>query len=495
MSVYFDKKSFQMIFCFLLGLTSAIAKPSIHPYEAIVVYNAKLPEAKAFAKHYATERYIPQKQIIPLDGLSEKTSSFQTISRADFNEKILHPLRRVFKKNNWASKDTSNRPIKLIILIRGIPYRIKNSAKPTLPDNLPKGQKLPTGLFVDGASVDADLSYLIYRDRPLAQLYRNEQYGKSTFNVDEFCKSNIMVGRIDAPRIQQCYQMLQDSLYAERNGLHGMLYSDHRSIKKPNYILGDNFMKKTATVGQSIGMPVSVDPFPEYLSTDYPIDNVAAYFGWYTSRITGAFSDPDFRFNSGAIACMLHSTNIQNHHQENNHWTGGAIQRGAAVTLGTVSEPYLGLYYDFGRFFEYASQGKSVIESAYYSIPYLSWMHVTFGDPLYRPFRKSYTLNATAGTALYEEKVGLDLMMEKSWQTAFEQFETAKTRYKNELNLIGEVRQWFNQCSCLRQQNEKQKAAEHLRRAKRTFTGQYSEKAFDIWINRLDPPKKEQKTN
>ena len=136
-----------------------------------------------------------------------------------------------------------------------------------------------------------------------------------------------------------------------------------------------------------------------------------------------------------------------------------------------------------------------MIESAYYSIPYLSWMHVTFGDPLYKPFRRSYDLSLQPGLAVHEEKKGLDWMYEKNWEKAFTQFEHVKLLYRNAGDLKGEVRQWFHQASIYRQTQKKKQAIALLEDAKQRFAVEYSANAFDVWLNKLNPPQPKPQPN
>ncbi|HEX8077686.1 MAG TPA: hypothetical protein VF511_07715, partial [Chthoniobacterales bacterium] len=67
-------------------------------------------------------------------------------------------------------------------------------------------------------------------------------------------------------------------------------------------------------------------------------------------------------------------------------WAAPLVTRGAAATIGNVYEPYLQLTAHLNVFNDRLLHGFTFAESAYMSVPSLSWMSVMVGDPLYRPF-------------------------------------------------------------------------------------------------------------
>ena len=65
------------------------------------------------------------------------------------------------------------------------------------------------------------------------------------------------------------------------------------------------------------------------------------------------------------------------------------LQKGVAVTLGPVGEPYLQAFPLPEVFFSLLLDGShSLVETSFLSLPYLSWKMVLVGDPLYKPFNK-----------------------------------------------------------------------------------------------------------
>jgi hypothetical protein len=108
--------------------------------ETLVVFNPDFPGSEALAKHYATARQIPAERLIGLP-----CPNTDDISRSDFNTQIRGPLRKQFEKNKWwqtgnkqAINDTlttrvKSSQIRIIALIRGIPFRILRETPIPLP--------------------------------------------------------------------------------------------------------------------------------------------------------------------------------------------------------------------------------------------------------------------------------------------------------------------------------------------------------------------------
>src|SRR5260370_1821894 len=111
----------------------------------------------------------------------------------------------------------------------------------------------------------------------------------------------------------------------------------------------------------------------------------ALYYGWYAGTVAGPFTKPDFRFLPGAVAVHIHSFSANTLRDPNANWVGPLVTKGAAATLGNVYEPYLGLTSHLNVLSDRLLHGFTFAESAYMSVPGLSWMPVMVGDPLYRP--------------------------------------------------------------------------------------------------------------
>ena len=89
----------------------------------------------------------------------------------------------------------------------------------------------------------------------------------------------------------------------------------------------------------------------------------------------------------GSIAWHIASQEAQDIWNPNGRgWCINLMRRGAAVTLGPVSEPYVGAFPHGDIFVESLLSGVTVAESYWLALPHVSWAMVILGDPLYRPF-------------------------------------------------------------------------------------------------------------
>ena len=104
-------------------------------------------------------------------------------------------------------------------------------------------------------------------------------------------------------------------------------------------------------------------------------------------HVAGPFTQPDFRFVPGAIAVHIHSFSASTLRDPNADWVGPlADARARPRRIGNVYEPYLQLTPHLDIFNDRLLHGFTFAESAYMSMPALSWMSVMVGDPLYRPY-------------------------------------------------------------------------------------------------------------
>ena len=129
-----------------------------------------------------------------------------------------------------------------------------------------------------------------------------------------------------------------------------------------------------------------VDRYNDTLPKNYPMTDAAFYFGWYDWNVSGPFLNPRFQFRKGAVAMHLHSFSAQQLTDATKNWSGALLEKGAAVTVGNVYEPYLHLTHDFCHLQQRLLAGFSWGEACWMAMPVTSWQGVVLGDPLYRPF-------------------------------------------------------------------------------------------------------------
>ena len=377
----------------------------------LVVFNNALPISADLAGYYAEKRGIPFDHLIGLD-----CPTAETIERADYDRTIATPLRNAFIDRGWWLISTKGSPenleaataqdagalskisrvvenkIRYVVLMTGVPLRIAQTSN--YPGDSPSGPSEVLGC--NAAAVDSELACLGYLTKSISGTLNNPYFRSYKSFAEAQIPGLMLVCRLDAPTGQMVRRMIDDSIAAEKTGLWGMTYVDSRGyaqkkssepILKGSLEWGDECLNHIAAASRKSGVPVIQDDTPELFPEDYPLSNVAQYYGWYSENIAGAFSRPDFRFVPGAVACHIHSFSATSLRDPHKGWVAPLLAHGAAASMGAVYEPYLSLIPNLDIFEDHLRGGYSFGESAYASLRVVSWMTTVVGDPLYTPFK------------------------------------------------------------------------------------------------------------
>ncbi len=315
---------------------------------ALVIYNENDPLSRDLAAFYADKRGIPAERVVSL-----KCPIEEEISRQQYDDTIAGPLRAMFDERHWwlrspdkpdaePSSVVSGNRIRFLVLMRGIPLRIRHTGEPYPGDFC----KLPSPIKdTNGASVDSELAVLGMFTRGIAGFQPNPYYRSFSRFADTHFPGIMLTGRLDAPTGSTVRQMILDSLAAEKNGLWGRCYLDGRGIT-PNtnpMVEGDQWIDRIASDRAPYFLPTITDRQPEMFPTAYPMNETAMYFGWYSQDVAGPFTREDFHFLPGAVAVHIHSFSATTLRDPLHYWVGPLINKGAAASLGNVYEPYLTL--------------------------------------------------------------------------------------------------------------------------------------------------------
>lgn len=240
------------------------------------------------------------------------------------------------------------------------------------------------------ASLDSELS-LLWWDRdlyPVAWRWGNPLFQDAVPNQGGL--PILMVSRLDAPTAGLAKGLVDKALQAERAGLDGTVYFDARGLEPKDatdtYGVYDQSLRDaTEVVTQQSSYRVVLDNADATLSQPGAAPDVALYIGWYKLR---SYEDA-FTFKPGAIGYHMASAEAVTVHDRNERgWCKNALERGIAVTLGSVGEPYLDAFPEPARFTTLLLTGRySLAETYYLTSRYVSWRMVLFGDPLYNPMR------------------------------------------------------------------------------------------------------------
>lgn len=478
----------------LLCVANLLGASTIPPKSVAVLYNTQIPESKELAKFYAQMRNIPQANLIGLE-LSTKDE----ITRKEYNLTIRDPLRAVFIARKWWGMGKTpqgqtlpiSSKITTLVCISGVPYKIKQA---NLKD--PPPSKLPSHFATrNDAAVDSELTMLGLKEVPTPGPLNNPYFKKNTPVTNAKLPYMLLVGRIDAPSYAICRRMIADAIATEDRGLWGMCYID-LAKKGTKYALGDQWLESIAKLNHKIGIPTVVDRNTQTFPTNYPLNDAALYYGWYTTHKNGPLLNSNFKFRRGAVAIHIHSYSASQLRNASRHWVGPLLSKGAAATIGNVYEPYLQLSNHLDIFHDRLTQGYSLVEAAYMSSPVLSWQNLVLGDPLYRPFlhldgsgkketldrdyrairmanqlwgkdpetmvKKLRTTAATNSNARLYEYLGLWHRAKQQKEVAIAFFQTAS---KKHIHYSDRLRQWLYTADIHRENGNRQHAIATLKKA------------------------------
>ncbi len=507
----------------MVAVFPLLANGAPAPGSVAILYNSADPESRKLAEFYREAREIPAENLIALD-----MPLTQDISRADYDRTIAVPLRDEFDRRAWwrRSKDRAGvtvpilNKICVLVTVRGVPLRIQPTPKPAPPPAdpaKPAAPAPPQNPFEghDEASVDSELAMFGVEGVPLEGVLQNKYYQtEKSISGPEF-PFLVLTARIDAPSYATCERMIRDAIETEKTGLWGMAYVDIAN-KIPQ---GDKWLETVVSENMKAGIPTVVDRFNDTFPKNYPMREAAFYFGWYDWSVSGPFLNPAFTFRKGAVAMHLHSFSAQQLRDPAKNWSGGLLERGAAVTIGNVYEPYLHLTHDFGMIQQSLLAGYSWVEACWLAMPVTSWQGVVLGDPLYQPFkhldgsgqvtdadrdfralraavlkwpddpaerRKQLDMAAErTRSGVFAEAVGLDFLELGLAADAASRFRLAKGFYPADAD---KLRQDFHVIAIDRAAKRKDLAVRGLRDAEIRYSMIPEVEALKGWLDILDPP-------
>jgi len=363
--------------------------------EVVVVYNSAVPESRGVAEHYAAARKVPPDQVIGL-----KMPDTETISRQEYRETIEEPLRKEIERRKWIEfvpevrSATTNAPggvfqrpvrarIRYLVLCYGVPLKIANDSG--VVERLPDTARAE--MRRNDAAVDNELCVLPRdpKSHLLSGILGNPFQGQTNASTYSPTNGLLMVARLDGPTPEIARGLVDKALTAESNGLWGRMYFDAQGTTNSSYTIGDAWILGAAAVARRVGYEAIVDTNQATFSASFPLSHVALYLGWYDSSVSGPFTLPKVEFMPGAFAYHLYSYSAPSL-RGTQHWAPALLAKGAACTVGFVSEPFLQATINLNAFLALWIRGFTYGEAIYGAMNVFSWQTTVVGDPLYRPF-------------------------------------------------------------------------------------------------------------
>ncbi|MGI8432268.1 MAG: TIGR03790 family protein, partial [Chthoniobacterales bacterium] len=327
------------LFLFSLGMAGELPAAEDLAKATLVIYNRAAPDSAGLARYYAQQRHIANDHLVGLDCSTE-----EEISREEYDTTIARPLRQIFTERKWWSEHENNagepavssNQIDFVALIRGMPLKIRATA-------LYEGDHAASNTlgFQNQASVDSELALLGFYSRQISGPTANPYY-QSFLPIAELDASPLMlVARLDAPTAAIVRRMIKDSVATEKTGLWGRAYVDGAHKTGGGLETGDQWLKTVVKDLRGAGIPTVYDDKPAIFPPGFPLNDASLYYGWYAGGVSGAFSDPAFKFLPGAVAVHIHSFSASTLRSADANWVAPLLSKGAAASLGNVYEPYL----------------------------------------------------------------------------------------------------------------------------------------------------------
>ncbi|MBI5557003.1 MAG: TIGR03790 family protein [Deltaproteobacteria bacterium] len=381
--------------------------------EIAVIANKQEEDSINLARFYMDCRGIPAKNLITRD-----IDPAEECQRSDYDSLIAAPVRSFLHKHSPAGN------IRCLVTMYGVPLKITAPAfsavgsdiiaalRKKIEDSGKSSQQHEeeTELSDHGggrvaeikkeiahytqihdmrASVDSELS-LVLQPHPLAYWIDNPYNRDLDPDLITYNKKDvIMVSRLDASSADLVKKIITTSLFAEKEGLRGSAFFDARwpdpGIKEVSgYAWYDRAIHRAAAVVRQSGKADKVVVDEE--SRLFPpgsMHHAALYCGWYSlAKYIDAFD-----WQNGAVGYHIASSECSTLKKEGSQvWCKRMLEKGVCATMGPVGEPYVNAFPPPDLFFSFLTGGKNLVESYYFSLPYLSWKMVLIGDPLYTPF-------------------------------------------------------------------------------------------------------------
>ena len=338
--------------------------------EVLVVANRNASASIGLAKYYMEKRGIPAENLVQL-WITDK----ETCTRDAYERKVVPRIRRALEANT---------KIRALVTLYGVPLRIVGPQRPETP--VKPGEKAPP--WDTTAAFDSELSLVLHQGYALNFWQPNPFYIGFQGRGVKIPKSEVMmVSRLDGSSPQLVRRIIDDALFAEKNGLEGKMYLDARwkdpgKKKVKGYQLYDRSLHLVARHHRKNQLlPVTLND-EDGLFGENACPQTALYCGWYS---LARYVD-SFEWSRGAVGYHMASSECATLKKTGSTvWCKNILEHGAAATIGPVGEPYIQGFPMPEVFFNLLTEGYLTLVEAYTAaLPYLSWKMVLVGDPLYR---------------------------------------------------------------------------------------------------------------
>lgn len=347
------------------------------PERVLLVYNPSDAESADVAAHYRSARGIPSANLC-----SVNPPPLPTLSQEQFESSIRAPVRTCLNT-------VGRGKILYLVLAYLTPQRLIVSDRLFATDSALADIWDETAAdFMSGPDAPPKAHGYYAEAQTMGNIYP-PFVSLASWRASSGAKTIYSVFRLDGPTPAIAKNLVTKAMQAESGGLSGIGCFDRRFggidlQPDSGYQAADWDLARAAAFVREAGYTVVEDTNgAEFGTVPAPArcDSAALYSGWYSF---GQYPDA-FSWNPGAIGFHLDSASAANVRSGTN-FTARALLAGITVTGGAVNEPYLEGLVRADGFFRNLLEGAPVGDAMLRNLPWLKWMNVTVGDPLYTPF-------------------------------------------------------------------------------------------------------------
>lgn len=341
------------------------------PENVLVVTNDASAISREVSQYYQKARSIPASNICHI-----RTEPIETIERAAYLA-IERGVAKCLSAPLLAAK------VRYIVLTQGTPLQIAGTTQVGT-------------LNTDGASVDSELALLYARRQgkqfPAAGLVPNPFFRQRDTPFTQRAFPIYLVTRLAGYDLAGIRAMIDRGLQAQNRGKVVIDLNDESDRE------GNNWLRTAALL-----IPAERCVLDESTKVLSALPDVIAYASWGSNDKARKERFLHMKWLPGAIATEYVSTNGRTFERppaawnlgtwtDSKGWWHGAPQsltadyllEGASGATGHVNEPFLQQCPRPDQLIPAYLGGRNFAESAYLSIPFLSWMNIVVGDPLMR---------------------------------------------------------------------------------------------------------------
>jgi uncharacterized protein (TIGR03790 family) len=356
-----------------LALAAASLSAADSGENVLLIVNRSSTISQQIGEYYQRRRQIPKRNVCEI-----RAPEAETVPREVYKEQVERGVWDCLLPIPLAERTK----IRILATTKGVPLRIVSTEG---------------GQENDGAAVDSELALLPrlmdHEDHPAAGPLRNPFFGRYREPFDLAKHRMYLVTRLTGFTFEDVRGMIDRCLQAQNRGLFVFDLSRSNSGK------GDQLMQSAARA-----LPqgrVKVESTPTVLTGATGVIGYASWGSNDEARQDSGPRDLGFEWLPGAIATEFVSTNGRTFEEPPSDWTpgpwddkdtffadspqsltGDLIRQGASGASGHVYEPFLEGTPHPNYLFPAYYEGRTLAESYYLAIPFLSWMNVVVGDPL-----------------------------------------------------------------------------------------------------------------